>query len=99
MTAEPGTSEAEELALWALVVEDCEKRGYPIGPPALIGAIRFRMEQQGLTNQDPVPLIGSRSRDSEVLNGKRPLSRNMIRRLHEGLRILAEALLREPNAA
>ncbi|MFP4500728.1 MAG: type II toxin-antitoxin system HigA family antitoxin [Candidatus Hydrogenedentota bacterium] len=99
MTAESGTSEAEELALWALLVEDYEKREHPIEPPDPIEAIRFRMEQQGLTNQDLVPFIGSRSKVSEVLNGKRPLSLNMIRRLHEGLGIPAEVLLREPNAA
>lgn len=92
----PDTPEAEEIDLLALLIEHYEQERYPIAPPDPIEAIRFRMDQMGLQNQDLVPYIGSKSKVSEILNRKRPLSLNMIRRLNEGLGISADVLIREP---
>ncbi len=97
MDAAPGTPEGDELELLATLVEAYEDKHFPIGLPDPISAIRFRMEQAGLKQQDLVPYIGSRSKVSEVLAGKRPLSLKMIRALHHGLGIPAEVLLREPG--
>ncbi len=85
--------EGEELDLLATLVEIYEDEHYPIGTPTPIGAIRFRMDQEGLSQRDLIPYIGSRSKVSEVLSGKRQLSINMIRRLHGGLGIPLESLL------
>jgi HTH-type transcriptional regulator/antitoxin HigA len=95
MDARPGTAEGDELELLAALIEIYEEEHFPIPPPNPIEAIRFRMEQQNLKPQDLIPFLGSRSRVSEVLNGKRPLTLTMIRRLHSGLGIPAEALLCE----
>lgn len=90
-----GTSEADRLELLTLLVEDYESRTFPTRIPDPIEAIRFRMEQQNLMQRDLVPFIGSRSRVSEVLSGKRPLTLSMIRALHHGLGIPAKVLLQE----
>ena len=90
---EPGTLEADELDLLALVVETYEKERFPIAPPNPVDAIRFRMDQAGLSRRDLVPYLGSKSKVSEVLSGKRSLSLRMIRRLHEGLGIPLEVLV------
>jgi HTH-type transcriptional regulator / antitoxin HigA len=71
-----------------------EAKHYPTDPPDAVEAIKFRMEQQGLTPRDLEPMIGSRGRVSEVLNHKRPLSMAMVWRLHQGLGIPAESLIR-----
>ncbi len=92
---EPGTLEADRLELLTLLVEDYEKKTFPERIPNPIEAIRFRMEQQGLTQRDLMAYIGSRSKVSEVLSGRRPLSLSMIRALHKGLGIPAKALLQE----
>ncbi|OQA64348.1 MAG: Antitoxin HigA [Spirochaetes bacterium ADurb.Bin269] len=89
----PGTSEGDELEFWITLVELYERKQFPIEAPDPIGAIRFRMEQLGLQQVDLVPFIGSRSKVSEVLSGKRPLSIAMIRKLNTGLGIPAEVLL------
>lgn len=96
---DPGTEEADRLELLAFLVEDYESRRFPIEAPDPVEAIKFRMEQQGLTQRDLVPYIGSRSKTSEVLSGKRPLSLPMIRALHSGLDIPAPVLLRENDPA
>lgn len=93
----PGTLEADRLELLSLLVKDYEVRHFPISKPDPIGAIRFRMEQQGLTHRDLIPYLGSRSKVSEVLSGKRPLTLSMIRSLHSGLGIPAEVLLQESD--
>lgn len=98
MPARAGTPEADALRLWSFLVEDYENRTYSIDLPDPIEAIRFRMEQQGLKPSDLEPYIGNKSKVSEVLNRKRPLSLSMIRKLHEGLGIPAEVLLQEPGA-
>ena len=95
--AKQGTEDGEELELLAALVEIYEKENYPIDDPDPISAIKFRMEQLGLNRNDLVDYIGSKSKVSEVLSGKRPLSLNMIRRLHEGLNIPAEVLLKETS--
>lgn len=97
MDALPGTPEEEDLELFAVLIEKYEQKHFPIGLPDPVEAIKFRMEQQGLSRKDLIPYIGSQSKVSEVLNGKRPLSKSMIRALHEELGIPAEVLLQEPG--
>jgi HTH-type transcriptional regulator/antitoxin HigA len=97
MDAQPGTRQEEELELFAVLVESYEREHFPIGLPDPIEAIKFRMEQQGLTRKDLEPFIGSQSKVSEVLNRKRPLSVAMIRALLSGLDIPAEVLLQPTN--
>lgn len=92
-TIEPGSKDGERLELFALLVENYEKEHFAIGLPDPIDAIRFRMDQQGLTQRDLVPYFGSRSKVSEVLAGKRPLTLAMIRALVSGLGIPADVLL------
>ena len=97
MSAVPGSPEGEELELWVHLVEAYENTRYPIAPPEPIEAIRFRMEQQGLKPVDLIPYLGSKSRVSEVLSGRRTLSLSMMRKLHEGLGIPSDVLLRDPS--
>ena len=91
--AQEGTQEADERDILVTLIEAYENKHYPINPPDPIAAIKFRMEQQGLTARDLEAYIGSSGRVSEVLNRKRPLSLRMIKRLHEGLHIPYESLL------
>lgn len=91
--AEPGTPEGDEMDVLATLIEAYESRHYPIGPADPVEAIKFRMEQQGLTPRDLEAYIGPSGRVSEVLNRKRALSLRMIKRLHEGLQIPYESLL------
>ena len=93
--AKPGTPEFDEMELLVRLVEIYEDEKYPISVPDPVGAIKFRMEQQGLKSKDLIPYIGSKSKVSEVLSGKRSLSLNMIRKLNEGLGIPAEVLIKE----
>lgn len=76
-------------------METYEAEHHPIAPPDPVSAIRFRTEQQGLKNADLIPLLGSRSRVSEVLSGRRSLSLSMIRKLHAALGIPLEILVLE----
>lgn len=94
---QPGTAEADDLQLLALLVETYEKVRWPIDLPDPVDAILFRMDQQGLTRRDLEPYIGTRARVSEVLSGKRALSMRMIRALHAGLDIPLEVLVKEPR--
>ena len=94
MDAEEGTAEADELDVLATLIEAYEDKHYPMGLSDPIEAIKYRMEQQGLTRKDLEPIIGTRTRVAEVLNGKRNLSIGMIRRLHAKLGIAAEVLIR-----
>ncbi|MCS2609175.1 helix-turn-helix domain-containing protein [Halomonas dongshanensis] len=91
--AEPGSEGADELEVLSILIEKYEDKHYPIGPSDPIEAIKFRMEQQGLTQQDLIPFIGASGRVSEVLNRKRTLSINMIKKLHAGMKIPYETLL------
>src|SRR4051794_38072882 len=81
----PGTADAERLELMTVLVQDYEQKSCVPDWPTPLDAIRFRMEQQGLTQRDLVRYIGSKSKVSEVLSGKRPLTLSMIRALHAGL--------------
>lgn len=99
MDATPASPEEEELEVLNLLIEGYEKEKYPIDLPDPIEAIKFRMEQQGLSNKDMRQYLGSASKVSEVLSGKRPLSLNMIRRLQDGLGIPAEVLLSQAGRA
>ncbi|HEV8714871.1 MAG TPA: helix-turn-helix domain-containing protein [Candidatus Binatia bacterium] len=92
--ASAGTPEGDRLDILATLVDAYENEHYPMDPPDPIEAIKFRMEQQGLTRKDLEGILGTRTRVAEVLNRRRGLSINMIRRLHEKLGISAEVLLR-----
>jgi len=92
-----GTPNGDRLDVLATLIEAYEEKHYPIDVPDPIEAIKFRMEQQGLTRKDLEPLIGTRTRISEVLNGKRALSIAMIRKLVEKLGIPAEVLIKPPS--
>jgi len=94
LDAPEGSKEAGMLEVLSVLVEAYEEEHHPVDPPDPIEAIKFRMEQMGLSRRDLEPYLGSRARISEVLNRKRPLSVEMIRRLHAGLGIPAETLIR-----
>ena len=92
--AKSGTPDGDRLDVLATLIEVYEAKNYPMDPPDPIEAIRFRMEQQGLTRKDLEPMIGPRNRVVDVLNRKRGLSIEMIRQLHNHLGISAEVLIR-----
>ena len=89
-----GTPEGDRLDVLATLIEAFEAARYPMDPPDPIEAIKFRMEQQGLSRRDLESLIGTRTRVAEILNRRRNLSIGMIRRLHKALGISAEVLIR-----
>ena len=91
--AKKNTPEGDELDLLATLIESYEIKNYPIAPPDPINAILFRMEQMGLTKSDMIKYLGSQSRVSEVLNGKRNLTLSMIKKLYKELHIPADILL------
>ena len=95
MDAEPGSDEGDELEVLATLVDAYEERHFPVRAADPVEAILFRMEQQGLERKDLESFIGSRHRVSEVLNRRRRLSLDMIRRLHAGLGIPIEILVGE----
>ncbi len=88
-----GSSDADRIEVLALLIQDYESKTFPLDKAEPVEAIRFRMEQQQLSPRDLVPYLGSRAKVSEVLSGKRELTLSMIRALHKGLGIPAEALL------
>jgi len=94
MDAKRGTPEGDRLDVLVTLVEAWEANHYPIGLPDPVAAIKYHMEQKGLQPRDLVPYIGSRNRVYEVLNGKRPLTLRMVWRLHRGLGIPAESLIK-----
>jgi HTH-type transcriptional regulator/antitoxin HigA len=89
-----GTPEGDRLDVLVTLIDTYEDEHHPIDPPDPIEAIKFRMEQQGLTRKDLEGIIGTRTRVAEILNRRRGLSITMIRRLHEKLGISAEILIR-----
>jgi HTH-type transcriptional regulator/antitoxin HigA len=97
--AKSGSFEGDRLDVLATLIDAYEAVHFPMDPPDPIEAIKFRMEQQGLTRKDLQPLIGTRTRVAEVLNRKRSLSIGMIRRLHQTLGISAEVLIRPSRKA
>ncbi|MGO2342960.1 MULTISPECIES: ImmA/IrrE family metallo-endopeptidase [Vibrio] len=91
---EPNSIESDEIDVLAVLIDKYEEEVFPIEQPDPVEAIKFRMEQQGLTNKDLVPYIGSAPKVSEILNRKRSLSLNMIRKLNQGLGISADILIK-----
>ena len=98
MSAELGTPDGDRLDVLATLVEAYEVKHSPMERPDPIDAIKFWMEQKGLTPKDLQPMIGRSNRVYEVLSGTRPLTLAMIRRLHEGLGIPAECLIKQAAA-
>jgi HTH-type transcriptional regulator/antitoxin HigA len=94
MQARRNTPEGDRLDVLVTLVEAWERKHYPLDLPDPVEAIKYHMEQNGLAPRDLIPFIGSRNRVHEVLNRKRPLTLKMIQRLHAGLRIPAESLLK-----
>ena len=94
MSAKRRTPEGERLDILVTLVQAFETKHYPIDLPDPIEAIKYHMEQKGLQPRDLVPFIGSRNRVYEVLNRKRPLTLPMVWRLHKGLGIPAESLIK-----
>ncbi|MBV8190139.1 MAG: helix-turn-helix domain-containing protein [Alphaproteobacteria bacterium] len=92
--AKAGTPKGDRLDVLATLIDAYENQHYPMDPPHPIEAIKFRMEQQGLSRKDLEGIIGTRTRIAEVLNGRRGLSIGMIRRLNQKLGIPAEVLIR-----
>ena len=92
--ARNGTPEGDRLDVLATLIDAYEAQHHPMDPPDPVEAIRFRMEQQGLTRKDLEPMIGPRNRVADILNRKRGLSIEMIRQLHDKLGISAEVLIR-----
>jgi HTH-type transcriptional regulator/antitoxin HigA len=94
MDAGPGTPEGDRLDILTTLVEAYEARHHPIEAPDPIAALEYFMEQRGITRADLVPLLGSRSRVSEILNRKRRLTIDMAWRLHRELGMPAEAVIK-----
>ena len=97
MDAQLNTPKGDRLDVLVTLIEAYEEKHYPILPPDPVEAIIHQMESQELSRKDLEPLIGSRARVSEILNKKRSLSINMIRKLQEGLGISAETLIKPYN--
>jgi HTH-type transcriptional regulator/antitoxin HigA len=93
--ARPGTPEGDELEILGIMIDDYETRTFPIEAPKPIEAIRFRMDQTGMSQQDFAALLRSKSRASEILAGKRPLSLRQIRIINKELGIPAEILIQD----
>ena len=92
MSAKPNTPQMDELEVLTTLVEAYEEQHYRIDAPDPIEAIKFRMEQEGLKQKDLAAIVGSKSRVSEILNKKRKLTIEMIRKLHKHLHIPIESL-------
>jgi HTH-type transcriptional regulator/antitoxin HigA len=97
MSARAGSPEGERLDVMVTLVEAYERKHFPLDLPDPVEAIKFRMEQMALAPKDLVPMIGQINRVYEILNRKRPLTLQMIRRLHQKLGIPAESLIKEPD--
>jgi HTH-type transcriptional regulator/antitoxin HigA len=97
MEAAADTPEGERLDVLVTLIDAYEKKHFPMDLPDPVEAIKFRMEQMGLTPKDLEPMIGRLNRVYEVLNHKRPLTLKMIWKLHRGLGIPAESLIKQPT--
>jgi len=91
--AKPNTNKGDELEILSLLIDKYEKERYPISLPDPIEAIKFRMEQLGYTQKELAEIIGLKSRASEILNKKRPLTLEMIRNIHNKLHIPTQVLI------
>lgn len=96
MSAEPNTPEGEKLDILVTLIEAYERTYFPLDLLDPVAAIKFEMEQKGLTVKDLEPMIGKSNRVYEVLNRKRSLTLKMIRKLHQELGIPAESLINQP---
>ncbi len=94
MMAEPNTPEGEKLDVLVTLIEAYERKHFPLDLPDPVEAIKFEMEQKGLTIKDLEPMIGKSNRVYEVLNRKRALTLRMIQKLHQELGIPAESLIK-----
>jgi len=94
----PGSSEADQLEVLSILIGEYEEQNFSFDIPDPVSAIEFVMDQRNLKRDDLIPYLGSRARVSEILSGKRELSKNMMRKLHNELGIPAEILLQEPGA-
>ncbi len=94
MNANLNSQEGDKLEVMVTLVEAYEEKHYPVLPPDPIEAIIHQLESRKLTRKDLEPYIGSRARVSEILNRKRPLTLNMIRKLQDGLGLPAEILVK-----
>src|SRR5690606_20646927 len=93
--AKKGTEQGDELEILSILIDQYENENFPIGMPDPIEAIKFRMEQMGMKQKDLAELVGFKSRVSEILNKKRKLTLDMIRKLHTELHIPTEVLVQE----
>ena len=96
MGARRNTPDGERLDVLVTLVEAFERQKFPLDLPDPVEAIRFRMDQNGLTAKDLQPMIGRLNRVYEILNRKRPLTLDMIWKLHRGLGIPADSLIKQP---
>lgn len=96
MMAEPDSPEGEKLDVLVTLIEAYEGKHYLLDLPDPVEAIKFEMERKGLSVKDLEPMIGKSNRVYEILNHKRSLTLKMIRKLHEGLGIPAESLIKQP---
>jgi HTH-type transcriptional regulator/antitoxin HigA len=94
MDAKPGTTAGDRLEVLTTLIDRYESDHEPIDPPDPIDALLYHMESRGLTRRDLEPYLGSRARVAEILNRRRLLTIDMIRKLHEGLGISADVLIR-----
>lgn len=93
--AKKGTDEGDELEILSILIDQYENENFPIGMPDPIEAIKFRMEQMGMKQKDLAEVVGFKSRVSEILNKKRKLTLQMIRKLHTTLHIPTEVLVQD----
>lgn len=93
--AKKGTEEGDELEILSILIDQYEKENFPIGMPDPIEAIKFRMEQMGMNQKDLAEVVGFKSRVSEILNKKRKLTLDMIRKLNTTLHIPTEVLVQD----
>ncbi len=92
---EPGSEDSDELEVLSILIKEYENERFPIPKPHPIEAIKFRLDQLGISDSELSDILGARSRKSEIMSGKRKLSLSMIRKLNEKLQIPAEVLIRE----
>ena len=97
MGAKANTADGERLDVLVTLIEAYERKHFPLELPDPVEAIKFQMDQKGLTPKDLEPMIGRLNRIYEILNHKRPLTLKMIWKLHRGLDIPAESLIRQPD--
>ena len=93
--AKKGTEQGDELEILSILIDQYENENFPIGMPDPIEAIKFRMEQMGMKQKDLAEIVGFKSRVSEILNKKRKLTLDMIRKLHLVLHIPTEVLVQD----